>query len=143
MNTITPKPKLRYWLISIIAFIWNSIGILAYLGQAYISDDDLKLLPEANQLYYSNMPAWVTSAFAVAVFGGFFGAIGLLFRKKWAYFLFVLSLIALIIQQGYNFFIQDYIAMTGPQLMLPVMTVVIAIYLVYFSNQKYKQGFFY
>ena len=66
MNTITPKPKLRYWLISIIAFIWNSIGILAYLGQAYISDDDLKLLPEANQLYYSNMPAWVTSAFAVA-----------------------------------------------------------------------------
>ena len=143
MNTITPKPKLRYWLISIIAFIWNSIGILAYLGQAYISDDDLKLLPEANQLYYSNMPAWVTSAFAVAVFGGFFGAIGLLFRKKGAYFLFVLSLIALIIQQGYNFFIQDYIAMTGPQLMLPIMTVVIAIYLVYFSNQKYKQGFFY
>lgn len=143
MNTITPKPKLRYWLISIIAFIWNSIGILAYLGQAYISDDDLKLLPEANQLYYSNMPAWVTSAFAVAVFGGFFSAIGLLFRKKWAYFLFVLSLIALIIQQGYNFFIQDYIAMTGPQLMLPIMTVVIAIYLVYFSNQKYKQGFFY
>lgn len=143
MNTITPKPKLRYWLISIIAFIWNTIGILAYLGQAYISDDDLKLLPEANQLYYSNMPAWVTSAFAVAVFGGFFGAIGLLFRKKWACFLFVLSLIALIIQQGYNFFIQDYIAMTGPQLMLPIMTVVIAIYLVYFSNQKYKQGFFY
>ena len=66
MNTIT-KPTPLYWLISILALFWNFMGIIAYLGQAYISDDALKMLPEENQLYFSNVPAWVTAAFAVAV----------------------------------------------------------------------------
>ena len=38
MNTIT-KPTPLYWLISIVALEYGNI---AYLGQAYISDDALK-----------------------------------------------------------------------------------------------------
>lgn len=139
MNTIT-KPTPLYWLISIVAIFWNFMGIIAYLGQAYISDDALKMLPEENQLYFSNVPAWVTAAFAVAVFGGFLGAIGLIIRKKWAYFLFVVSFLALVAQHVYNFFIQNYIEMTGSQMILPIVTFIIALFLIYFSKQKSQQG---
>lgn len=139
MNTIT-KPTPLYWLISIVALIWNFMGIIAYLGQAYISDDALKMLPEENQLYFSNVPAWVTAAFAVAVFGGFLGAIGLIIRKKWAYFLFVISFLALVAQHVYNFFIQNYIEMTGSQMILPIVTFIVALFLIYFSKQKSQQG---
>ena len=139
MNTIT-KPTPLYWLISIVALFWNFMGIIAYLGQAYISDDALKMLPEENQLYFSNVPAWVTAAFAVAVFGGFLGAIGLIIRKKWAYFLFVISILALVAQHVYNFFIQNYIEMTGSQMILPIVTFMVALFLIYFSKQKSQQG---
>ena len=139
MNTIT-KPTPLYWLISIVALFWNLMGIIAYLGQAYISDDALKMLPEENQLYFSNVPAWVTAAFAVAVFGGFLGAIGLIIRKKWAYFLFVISFLALVAQHVYNFFIQNYIEMTGSQMILPIVTFIVALFLTYFSKQKSQQG---
>ena len=139
MNTIT-KPTPLYWLISIVALFWNFMGIVAYLGQAYISDDALKMLPEENQLYFSNVPAWVTAAFAVAVFGGFLGAIGLTIRKKWAYFLFVISFFALVAQHVYNFFIQNYIEMTGSQMILPIVTFIVALFLIYFSKQKSQQG---
>lgn len=139
MNTIT-KPTPLYWLISIVALIWNFMGIIAYLGQAYISDDALKMLPEENQLYFSNVPAWVTAAFAVAVFGGFLGAIGLIIRKKWAYFLFVISFLAIVAQHVYNFFIQNYIEMTGSQIILPIVTFITALFLIYFSKQKSQQG---
>ena len=139
MNTIT-KPTPLYWLISIVALFWNFMGIVAYLGQAYISDDALKMLPEENQLYFSNVPAWVTAAFAVAVFGGFLGAIGLIIRKKWAYFLFVISFFALVAQHVYNFFIQNYIEMTGSQMILPIVTFIVALFLIYFSKQKSQQG---
>ena len=139
MNTIT-KPTPLYWLISIVALFWNLMGIIAYLGQAYISDDALKMLPEENQLYFSNVPAWVTAAFAVAVFGGFLGAIGLIIRKKWAYFLFVISFLALAAQHVYNFFIQNYIEMTGSQMILPIVTFIVALFLIYFSKQKSQQG---
>ena len=139
MNTIT-KPTPLYWLISIVALFWNFMGIIAYLGQAYISDDALKMLPEENQLYFSNVPAWVTAAFAVAVFGGFLGAIGLIIRKKWAYFLFVISFLALVAQHVYNFFIQNYIEMTGSQMILPIVTFIVALFLIYFSKQNSQQG---
>lgn len=139
MNTIT-KPTPLYWLISIVALFWNFMGIIAYLGQAYISDDALKMLPEENQLYFSNVPAWVKAAFAVAVFGGFLGAIGLIIRKKWAYFLFVISFLALVAQHVYNFFIQNYIEMTGSQMILPIVTFIVALFLIYFSKQKSQQG---
>jgi len=139
MNTVT-KPTPRYWLISIIALLWNFMGIIAYLGQAYMSDEALKMLPEENQLYFSNVPAWVTAAFAVAVFGGFIGSIGLIIRKKWAYFLFLTSLLALVAQHIYNFFIQDYIEMTGSQMILPIVTFIVAVLLIYFSKQKSLQG---
>ncbi|MGB1369823.1 MAG: hypothetical protein ACPG6I_00285 [Flavobacteriaceae bacterium] len=139
MNTIT-KPTPLYWLISIVALFWNFMGIIAYLGQAYISDDALKMLPEENQLYFSYVPAWVTAAFAVAVFGGFLGVIGLIIRKKWAYFLFVISFLALVAQHVYNFFIQNYIEMTGSQMILPIVTFIVALFLIYFSKQKSQQG---
>lgn len=135
MNT-TKKPTTRYWIIAVFALVWNTLGVVAYLGQAYMTDDTLAALPESNQLYYSNLPAWVTAAFAIAVFGGFLGAIGLLWRKKWAYFLFVMSLVAIITQQIHSFFIQEYIEITGAQIVLPGLTLVIAVYLVYFSKKN-------
>ena len=136
MNTISKHPTLRYWVIAVLALIWNSLGVLAYLGQAYMSDDTLSSLPESTQLYYSNLPAWVTAAFAIAVFGGLFGAIGLLWRKKWAYFLFVISLVAVVLKQIYDLFIQDYNQITGEGLILPVLVLAIAVYLVIFSNKE-------
>ena len=90
MNAVI-KPTPIYWLISIIALLWNYKGVTAYLGQAYMTDEALKMLQEENQLYFSNLPAWVTAAFAVAVFGGFLGSIGLIIRKKWAYFMYIIS----------------------------------------------------
>ena len=139
MNTIT-KPTPLYWLISIIALLWNCMGVAAYLGQAYMSDEALKMLPEENQLYFSNVPAWVTAAFAIAVFGGFLGSIGLIIRKKWAYFLFVISFLALVAQHVYNFFIQNYVEMTGSQMILPIVTFIVALFLIYFSKQNSEQG---
>lgn len=136
MNTISKHPTLRYWVIAVLALIWNTLGVLAYLGQAYMSDDTLSSLPESTQLYYSNLPAWVTAAFAIAVFGGLFGAIGLLWRKKWAYFLFVISLVAVVLKQIYDLFIQDYNQITGEGLILPVLVLAIAVYLVFFSNKE-------
>jgi len=136
MNTTSKKPTTRYWIIAVLALLWNTLGVIAYLGQAYMTDETLAALPESNQLYYSNLPAWVTAAFAIAVFSGFLGAIGLLWLKKWAYFLFVVSLVAIIVQQIHSFFIQEYIEITGEQVILPALTLAIAVYLVYFSKKN-------
>ena len=80
--TATNKPKTAFWIIAVIALIWNLMGVMAYLGQAYMTDETKALLPEAEKALYNNVPIWVTAAFAIAVFGGVLASIALLMRKQ-------------------------------------------------------------
>jgi len=116
------------------------MGVTAYLGQAYMTDEVLKALSEGEQAYYSNVPAWVTGAFAIAVFAGVFGCVGLLMRKKWAVILFMLSLVTVIIQSTYNLFIQKFMEVPLQHMIWSIVVIVIAIFLVWFSRNGAKKG---
>ena len=140
MNQIQSKPTPLFWIISGLAILWNILGVMAYLGQAYMTDEVLRSLSEAEQLYYSNLPSWVVSAFALAVFAGFFGCLGLFLKKKWAFYLFNLSFLALLVQTYYNFFVQNYIETQGTKIILPLITFLVAVFLIYFSKSKIKSG---
>ncbi len=140
MSGSTNKPTSVFWIISIVALIWNIMGVMAYLGQAYMTDEALALLPEAEQNFYSNMPAWVTGAFAIAVFAGLLGCIALLLRKKWATPLFLISLIGVLGQAVYNFFVQDYIALSGSRVAMPVMVIIISFFLLWYSKKATEKG---
>ncbi|MDH5412635.1 MAG: hypothetical protein OEW87_00730, partial [Flavobacteriaceae bacterium] len=86
---LTVKPPMWFWIIGVIALIYNGMGINAYLQQAY-NTESFQAMYSAEQLELIAMtPAWATAAFAIAVFAGFLGCIGLLLRKKWAKSLFL------------------------------------------------------
>ena len=76
------KPANLFWLISTLALIWNLIGVFNYLTQAFMTDEILASLPQDQQIMYQEVPAWVTAAFAVAVFSGTIGAVLMLLKKK-------------------------------------------------------------
>jgi len=134
MSNSTTKPSTVFWIISSIALFWNIMGVVAYLGQAYMTDEALSLLAENEQAYYANVPAWVTAAFAIAVFSGFLGSLALVLKKKWAKPLFLLSFVTVVVQVVYNLFIQEFVALTGSRAILPIITIVIAAFLVWFAN---------
>lgn len=133
----TNKPPLWFWIVSIAALIWNLMGVMVYLGQAYMTDADLAALPETEQALYANVPAWVTAAFAVAVFGGALASITLLLRKKIAKTLFIISLIGIVVQMSYNLFMSDVMEVYGPGgMIMPIMVLIIGVYLIMFSNKS-------
>ena len=140
MTNSTTKPSTIFWVISIIALFWNIMGVVAYLGQAYMTEEALLALPEAEQTYYTNVPAWITAAFAIAVFTGFLGSLALVLKKKWAKLMFVVSFIAVVIQVIYNLFIQEFVALTGSRVILPLITVVIAAFLIWFTENSIKKN---
>ncbi|MFK5983085.1 MAG: hypothetical protein QM499_09235 [Flavobacteriaceae bacterium] len=134
--TTTDKPKATFWIIAIIAFIWNIMGVMAYLGQAYMNDEAKALIPEAEREMYENRPAWATAAFAFAVFGGFLGALALLLRKKVAKLLFLVSLIGIFIQMIYNFVLSNSLEVYGPGgIIMPAMIVLIGVFLYMYSKK--------
>ena len=140
MTNTSNEPKTFFWIIAFVALLWNIMGVVAYLGHVYITEETLAKLPEADQLYYANVPAWVTAAFATAVFSGTFGSIALLMRKKWATFLLILSMIMVFIQSIYNFFIQDFMEITSENGTMPLVILVITIFLVWFSKNLERKG---
>lgn len=134
MTKKTDKPTNAFWIISVLALLWNIMGVAAYLGQAYMTDEVLKTLSEGEQSYYENVPAWVTGAYAIAVFAGVFGCVGLLMRKNWATILFVISLIAVIIQSAHNLIIQEFMEVPLQHMIWSIVIIVIALFLVWFSS---------
>ena len=135
MTQSTVKPPFWFWIISALALIWNGMGVDHYLGQAYNTERYRSMMTPEQLEVVSNFPAWLTGAFAVAVFAGFFGCIGLLLRKKWAYSILVLSLVAVIVQMG-------YILMNGyaENIGMTISIIIFAIFLVWFSKTSIKKG---
>ncbi len=140
MTYKTIKPTSAFWIISVLALLWNIMCVTAYLGQAYMTDEVLKALSEGEQAYYNNVPAWVTGAFAIAVFAGVFGCVGLLIRKKWAVILFVISIIAVIAQSTYNLYIQKFMEVPLQHMIWSLVVILIAIFLVWFSRNAAKKN---
>ncbi|PWK19930.1 hypothetical protein [Xanthomarina spongicola] len=133
----TNKPPIWFWVIAVVALVWNLMGVMAYIGQAYMTEAELNALPEVEQALYANYPAWATAAFAIAVFGGAIASIALLLRKKLAKTLFLISLIGIIVQMIYNFFISEAMDVYGPGgMIMPVMIIIIGVYLVMLAKKS-------
>lgn len=131
MTANSNKPPIWFWIVSVIALIWNGLGVDGYLGQAYNTERYRNAFTEEQLEIAASLPSWITGAFAIAVFAGLFGSLGLLLRKKWAYSLLVLSLIAVIAQMGYTL-LNGYDENIG----MTISIIVFAIFLVWFSKKS-------
>ena len=135
------KPSTSFWVISVIALLWNAMGVKAYLDQAYVTDSFKAMYNEEQLKMIAEAPAWATGAFAIAVFGGFLGCVLLLMRKKIAKTIFMFSLIGILVQMYYNFFVIDSIAVYGPGAMaMPIMIILFAVFLIWYANYCIKKN---
>lgn len=141
MTNSTNKPAVTFWAISSVALIWNLMGVFTYLGQAYMTDEVLGALSYSERVLYESTPAWVTAAFAIAVFGGTLGSILLLLRKKLATSVFIVSLIGILTQMTYNFMMRKAAEVYGPGgMIIPVMVILFGFFLVWYSKQSTTKG---
>ena len=121
--------------LSVLAILWNLMGVLAFAAQMFVSAEDMAKLPAEQQFLYSSIPAYANIAFAVAVFGGLFGSIGLIMRKSWSSPLLIASLTGIILQQSHMYFFSDTMKVMGPSAaIMPTVVLIIAIALIPFSR---------
>ena len=139
--TNTNKPNVVFWIIGVVALIWNGMGVNAYLQQAFNTEASTADLNADQIALMDGLPAWMTALFAIAVFAGVIGSIALLMRKKVATIILVISFVAATIQQLYWMFgtnSAEVFSEMQPYLM-PIMIIVFAAFLAWYSkNQKGK-----
>lgn len=135
MTNYKVKPPIWFWIVSVIALLWNIMGVDQYLGQAYKTDRWLSTMTDEQLEMVSSLPGWLTGFFATAVFTALLASIGLLLRKKWAYSLFVISLIAVIVQMGFVL-AQGYFE----GIPMTISIIAFAIFLVWFSKKSISKN---
>lgn len=137
----TNKPPVWFWVMSVLALIWNIIGVMSYLAQAYTSIEDLESMTQAQRELFEAQPAWVTGAFAIAVFGGTLGCIALLLRKKWAKPVLIVSLLGVLAQFVYGLFLSNTIEVYGNQaIIFPIIIIVVGVLLVLLAKKGIQKG---
>ncbi len=84
-----------FWVIGAVALIWNVLAGVNFFMQ--MNADVVASLPETHRAIIEGRPVWATAGFAVTVFGGALGCLLLLLRKSAAFYLFVASLLGVIV----------------------------------------------
>lgn len=137
MNT---APK-WYMPAAIAALLWNLLGCYAYLSDVTLTPEDIAKLSPAQQAMYAARPAWAVAVFAIAVWGGALGSLGLVLRKRWAQPVLIASLVAVILQEVALFAIAGAATQAGAAVfVLQGLVVVIAIVLVLLGRKAIARG---
>lgn len=83
--------------VGIIALLWYAAGALDYLLTQIEFAPYLDGVPPEWLAYFDAMPAWVTAAWALGVWGGLLGAVLLVMREHWAPLALAVSFAAVLV----------------------------------------------
>lgn len=136
------KPKTSFWIIAVIALLWNLFGVLQVLSATIWVDQLAESYPAELLSLMNELPSWYHIVFAIAVGAGVLGSLLLLLRKKLAMPVFGISLIALLIQMGYWLFATNVIEISGPldAMLMPVIVIAFGIFIYYYSKGAAQKG---
>ena len=133
----TTSAHWTFWAIAGICLAWNALGGMAYLSE--FDAEYLSTLSETRRTLIELRPAWATTAFAFAVWGGVLGCVLLLLRKAVAFYALLASLLGVIVQMYYNLVLAESTEVYGPgETAMTVMIPLVALFLVWYS--KYAQS---
>ena len=140
-STIAAPRPTSYWVVAILALLWNLAGVAMFCLQVTMDANTIAALPAPQREVYEATPAWLNAAFGVAVVAGLLGAIGLVLKKRWAVSLFLLSLVAVLVQMVAAYAVTPAWAAYGPAgLVMPVMVTAIAAFLWWYARRAAAKG---
>jgi hypothetical protein len=134
------SPSVPGWFraVALLAVIWNAFGVAMYLSSVGVFGDPMTGLSQEERVAASSIPAAITGAFAIGTFSGLIGSVGLVLRKRWAQPLLILSLVALLILEGWIVFLSGALHLFG--IAVPIMVSLGAVLLAWLATHARKHG---
>jgi len=130
-----------YWVISVLAVLWNAFGCLDFTmtvtrNAAYLSQVPTEIID-----WLDSAPSWTLVPWALGTWGALLGSLLLLARSRHAVTAFIASLVGLAISQAWQFSAGMPPSMTTPgMLAMTAMIWVIELGLLWFAWAKRRDG---
>lgn len=101
----TIKAPWHLWVVGFIMTLWNSIGCIDF-SMTQIQNEkyliDFAAMSDAQLAYFTQFPLWADAAWACGVWGAITGSLLLLFRSRYSFYVYIISLGGLIISSLYH-----------------------------------------
>ncbi|TPG14604.1 hypothetical protein EAH84_03775 [Sphingomonas oligophenolica] len=126
---------------AVVLLAWGAAGCFAWYQQFRLGADAMGPADAYQRALYAALPVWYNAVYAVAVGTGFLGALALLARSVFARPLFVVALIAVIVQFGWLFATTDILAHRGVGAAgFPIVIVVITGFEIWLARHAQRRG---
>lgn len=96
-----PKTPVWFWIVGVVALIWNSFGAVDYTLTQMGNEAYLAAFTEEQLALYLGFPVWYEAVWAIAVWTAVVGSLALLIRSKYAAPVFLASLAFFVISAIY------------------------------------------
>ena len=128
-----------FWVIAVFALLWNVGGAVNYLMQTSV--EFVAGLPETHRAIIENRPAWATGGFAIGVFGGALGSLLLLLRKSIAFYVFVASLLGVIVTMIHTIQVATSVIKFNPAeiFVMIVLPIIVSLILIWYTKLTMKK----
>jgi hypothetical protein len=136
------RTPLHFWIVAILATLWNAFGALDYWMTQTRNEAYLANFTDPQRIYFDSFPVWMEAAWAFGVWGGFAGALLLLLHSRHAVTAFAVSLLGLAISTVYQYVLSTPPAdmMTGVMIGMNIAIWTIAIGLLWYSMRMRRAG---
>lgn len=132
------KPPKSFWIIAVLAFLWNVIGI--YLG-TYQLDVIQKSVSQQEFAIMESLPSWYVMVFVVAIISEVIGCFLLLIRKKLSILFFAIALITALFIELYWLLATDITKVSiSLAVVMPMIVIGVAVFLYFYSKVASKKG---
>lgn len=141
--SIDSGPTKVFWIVAAAALAWNLFGLVMYISTVTATPESYAAQGFDQQQieFLSSTESWSIGAFAIAVNVGVLAALFLLLRKAWAVPAFIVSFVALLVLDIYNFVLRDTIGMFGMGAAYMQATIfIIAILEIFYARNARQKG---
>ena len=132
-----PTIPTMFWVISIIALVWNFMGVSGFVAHMMTTPEMIAAMPLPERELYEAYPFWTQITYGIGTIGGILGSIALVMKKAWAVPIFLASFIAVMINMPFGMFATNSIEIMGVfgGIVFPVIIMAIAAFLWYYSKK--------
>ena len=125
--------------VAIVALLWNLMGCAASLMDVMLTPEAIAAMSPDQRALYAARPIWAVALYAIAVWGGALGCVGLVMKKRWAKGPLLASLLGLI-GQDIALFGMSPVAIPASAYALQGAVLVIAVLLLLLANRAAREG---
>lgn len=135
------RPKMWFWIVTILFLLWNLMGVGAYIFEMSGDMESMAAYYTKEQIdFFTSFPDWYTWSYGIAVFAGLFASVALLFKKRQAVLLALLSLIAVIVCRVYDLTVDAWSIMDVVDRFFLILVPVLSILLWLFARSVRVKG---